>query len=73
MERDNDIQGKVLLRFMVDTAGAIQDIEVMRKVSPGLDKEAVRVVKLMPKWKPGTYYKKPVAVYYVLPVGFRLQ
>jgi len=73
LERDNDIQGKVVLRFMVDTAGLIQDIKVLKSVSPGINKEAVRVVKQMPKWKPATYHGKPVPVYYILPVGFRLQ
>jgi TonB family protein len=73
MERDNNIQGKVLLRFMVDTTGAIQDIKVVRAVSPGLDKEAIRVVKLMPKWRPATYKNKSVAVYYMVPVAFRIQ
>ena len=72
MERDNDIQGKPLLRFMVDTIGAIEDIQVVKKVSPGLDKEAVRVVKLMPLWRPAMYKNKPVPVYYVLPVKFYL-
>ena len=72
MERDNDIQGKVVLRFMIDTIGAIEDIQVVRKVSPGIDKEAVRVVKLMPQWKPAMYKNKPVPVYYVLPVKFYL-
>jgi TonB family protein len=73
MERDNNIQGKVLLRFMVDTTGAIQDIKVIGAVSPGLDKEAIKVVKLMPKWRPATYKNKPVAVYYMVPVAFRIQ
>jgi protein TonB len=73
MERDNDIQGKVLLRFMVDTTGVVQDIKVIRAVSFGLDKEAMRVVKLMPKWIPAMYKNKPVAVYYMLPIAFRIQ
>ena len=72
MERDNDIQGKVVLRLLVDETGEVGDIEILRHVSPGLDKEALRVVKALPKWKPATYNNKPVAVYYVLPVVFRL-
>ena len=72
MERDNDIQGKVIVRFLVDETGTVSDIEILRHVSPGFDKEAVRIVKALPKWKPATYNNKPVAVYYVLPVVFRL-
>ena len=72
MERDNDIQGKVVVRLLVDETGTVSDVEILRHVSPGFDKEAVRVVKALPKWKPATYNNKPVAVYYVLPVVFRL-
>jgi TonB family protein len=72
MERDNDIQGKVLLRFAVDEEGAVGDINIVRGVSPGLDSEAVRLVKLLPKFKPGLQQGKPVKVYFNLPVGFRL-
>ena len=72
MERDNDIQGKVVVRLLVDETGTVSDIEILRHASPGLDKEALRVVKALPKWKPATYNNKPVAVYYVLPVMFRL-
>lgn len=73
MERDNDIQGKVLLRFVVMEDGSVADVNVMRGVSPGLDKEAVRVVKMLPKFKPGRQQGKPVRVYFNLPVVFKLQ
>ena len=73
MERDNDIQGKVLLRFVVMEDGAVQDVTVLRGASPGLDKEAVRVVKTLPKFKPGKQQGKAVRVYFNLPVIFKLQ
>lgn len=72
MERDNDIQGKVLLRFVVMEDGSVDSVMVVRSVSPGLDKEAVRVVKLLPKFKPGKQQGKPVKVYFNLPIVFRL-
>jgi len=72
MERDNNIQGKVLLRFVILEDGSIENIVVARGVSPGLDKEAVRVVKLLPKFKPAKQRGKPVKVYFNLPVSFKL-
>jgi protein TonB len=73
MERDNDIQGRVMLRFVVLEDGSVSEVQVLRGVSPGLDKEAVRVVKSMPKFKPGRQQGKPVRVYYNLPFMFKLQ
>jgi len=73
MERDNDISGKVLLRFVVMEDGSVADVTVLRGTSPGLDKEAVRVVKTLPKFKPGRQQGKAVRVYFNLPVIFRLQ
>ncbi|MDB5283779.1 MAG: family metallopeptidase [Bacteroidota bacterium] len=71
-ERNKDIQGKVIVRFVVDIDGSVKDVVVVNSVSPGLDKEAVRVVKLLPKFKPGTQQGKPVMVYYNLPIKFSL-
>lgn len=72
MEKDNNIQGKVLLRFVVMEDGSVADVTVMRSISPGLDKEAVRVIKLLKGFVPGRQQGKPVRVYYNLPVIFRL-
>ena len=69
---DNNIQGKVVLRFVVEKDGSIGDVIVVRKVDPALDKEAVRVVKSMPKWKPGKQRGKAVRSYFTLPVAFTL-
>lgn len=52
-EMDNDIQGKVMTRFVVMEDGSVDSVTVVRGVSPGLDAEAVRVVRLLPKFKPG--------------------
>jgi protein TonB len=72
MERDNDIQGKVIVGFVVMEDGAIADVTIKRAVSPGLDKEASRVVRLLPKFKPGKQQGKAVRVNYVLPIVFKL-
>jgi TonB family protein len=73
MERDNDIQGIVSVGFMVDENGEMKDIQAIKAISPGLAKEAMRVVKLMPRWRPAIYGNKPVRVYYILPVEFKIQ
>jgi TonB family protein len=72
MERDNDIQGKVITRCVVMEDGRISDVNVIRGVSIGLDNEAVRLVKTLPKFIPGYQNGKPVRVYYNLPVVFKL-
>ena len=71
--QENGIQGRVIVQFVVEKDGSTAHIEVARGVDPALDKEAVRVVKEMPKWKPGKQRGKPVRTKYTLPVVFRLQ
>lgn len=71
--QENGIQGRVVCSFVVNRDGSIVDIQVMRGVDPSLDKEAVRVISEMPKWKPGEQRGKPVRVRFILPVQFRLQ
>jgi protein TonB len=74
VSRDNNSQGRALLKFTVNADGSIQDVEVMRSTGDiYLDKEAVRVVEAMPKWTPGRQSGKAVRVKFVLPVNFRLQ
>jgi protein TonB len=70
---EQGIQGRVVLRFVVKPDGSVDDVEVQKGLDPSLDKEAVRVVKKMPKWIPGKQNGNPVYVYYSLPVVFRLQ
>jgi len=65
-------QGRVVLRFVVNEFGAIEDIQVVRSLFASCDKEAIRVVKAMKAWKPGLVAGKPVKVYYTLPVTFMM-
>ena len=67
------IEGRVILQFIVDKKGRLSDIKVVKSVEPYLDAEAVRVVKSMPRWNPGMQNGKAVKVRYTLPVTFRLQ
>lgn len=71
--RDNGISGKIYVQFVVNKDGSITDVQVTRGVDALLDKEAVRVVQGMPKWKPGKQSGKPVRVSYSLLVNFILQ
>lgn len=72
--QENGIQGRVICQFTVNKDGAIVDVEVVRSGGDAsLDKEAVRVIKSMPKWKPGKQRGKAVRVKYTVPVNFRLQ
>ncbi len=70
---DNGIQGKVMVRFVVERDGSVSAVETYKSVDPALDKEAVRVVKTLPKWKPGRQQGKAVRTRYIVPVVFRLQ
>ena len=71
--QESGIQGRVIIQFVVNQDGSIVDPVVMRTVDPYLDKEALRVIMMMPKWKPGKQRGKPVRVKYTVPVTFRLQ
>ena len=70
---ENGIQGRVILKFIVEKNGKISNIKVLKSIDPFLDREAIRVVNSMPNWKPGIENGKYVRVEYVLPVTFRLQ
>jgi len=70
---DQGIQGRVILRFVVNSDGSISDVEVMRSIEKSCDNEAIRVIKLMPKWIPGKLGGVNVPVYYKLPIVYRLQ
>lgn len=71
--QENGTQGRVSVQFVVNKDGSIVDAKVLRGVDPYLDKEALRVINSMPKWKPGMQRGKPVRVKYTVPVMFRLQ
>ncbi len=70
---ENGIQGTVLLQFVVQKDGSIGEVKVVRSKDPDLDREAVRVVKGMPKFIPGRMNGQPVNVWFTLPVKFKLQ
>ncbi len=71
--QENGIQGRVITNFVVERDGSITDVQVVRGVDPSLDKEAIRVIQSMPKWKAGRQRGSAVRVRFTLPVVFRLQ
>ena len=68
--QENGVQGRVTVSFVVETDGSITDVKVARSVDPFLDREAMRIVKAMPKWTPGKKDGKPVRVKYTVPMVF---
>ena len=70
--RNNRIQGTVFVTFVVEKDGSITDVKTLRGVAPSLDEESIRVVKAMPKWKPGILKGEPVRVQFNLPLRFVL-
>ncbi len=73
MAQEAGTQGRVTIQFVVNKDGSIVDVKVLRGVDPYLDKEAVRVVSSMPKWKPGRQRGKPVRCKFTVPVTFKFQ
>lgn len=72
-EKEAEITGKVLIRFVIEKDGSVSNIEVLKKVSPGIDKEAKRLVSLTSgMWIAGKVYNKPVRSYFNIPVNFSL-
>ena len=69
----NNVEGRVVLQFVVKKDGQIGEVKIARSVDPELDAEALRVVKSMPNFIPGRQDGKPVAVWYTLPISFKLQ
>lgn len=67
------IQGRVVVSFIVEKDGSVSNVKVLRGKDPDLDKEAVRVVRSMPRWQPGKMNGTPVRVTYMLPLNFKLQ
>ena len=70
--RTKKIEGLVVVNFIVDEEGKLSNIKVIKSVSPELDREAMRMVKAMPQWKPGKHQGKEVKVNMNLPVKFKL-
>ena len=73
MAAENNVQGKVILQFVIEKDGRVGEVKLARSVDKDLDKEAIRVVKSLPKFSPGRQNGQPVRVWYTLPVSFRLQ
>ena len=73
MAKENDIQGTVYVRFVVDEKGKVTNVELLRGVDPLLDKEALRVVNSLPNWKPGKKRGKAVKVSHSVPIKFALK
>jgi len=71
--REKNREGRVVVKFIVNEDGSIADCEVLKGINKECDREALRVVRHMPPWKPGTKDGKPVKVYYKLPVVFKLR
>jgi protein TonB len=70
--KENGMQGRVVLQFVIEKDGSVADVKVLRGAHPSLDAEAVRVVSLSPKWTPGKMNGKAVRVTYTFPVIFML-
>jgi protein TonB len=70
---ENGVQGRVLVTFVVERDGSITDVKVVKSIDPSLDAEAKRVIRSMPRWKPGKQNGSAVRVKYTVPVTFRLQ
>ena len=70
--KDKEIAGRVFVSFVVEKDGSVDEVKVMRGIGGGCDEEVVRVVKAMPKWKPGKQEGKPVRVNYMMPFNFKL-
>ena len=73
MAAENNVQGRVVVQFVVDKTGKVGEVRVVRSVDKDLDKEAVRVCKSLPKFTPGRQNGQAVSVWYTLPVTFKLQ
>lgn len=69
---DGQIEGRVVLQFVVDKAGKVGNTRVVRSIDPALDQAAIDVVRALPDWKPGMQDGQPVNVRYTLPVNFKL-
>lgn len=71
--QENGIQGRVYIQFVINQNGEVTNADILRGVDPSLDREALRVVEAMPKWKPGKQRNRPVRVSYTVPINFVLQ
>lgn len=71
--RENGVEGTVVIRFVVDETGKVKEPEILRDIGAGCGAEAMRVVNMMPEWRPGQQRGRKVPVYFNLPVKFKLE
>jgi len=71
--QEKNIEGRVYVGFVVNKEGSVEEVKLMRGVSPSIDAEALRVVSEMPKWKPGSYQKEPISMNFTVPINFALK
>lgn len=71
--QQNDVQGRVIVKFVVEKDGSVSQAQILKGVDKDLDKEALRVVNKMPKWQAGKNNGVSVRSYFTLPVNFKLQ
>jgi protein TonB len=71
--KENNIQGRVIVRFCVTSKGGVSQVSILKGVDPELDAEAIRVVNTLPAFKPGKQGGKPVPVWYMVPITFTLK
>jgi protein TonB len=71
--KENNIQGKVIVKFCVTPKGGVDQVSILKGVDPELDKEAIRVVNTLPAFKPGKQGGKPVPVWFIVPINFQIK
>lgn len=71
--RENEIQGRVFVGFIVEEDGSVSNVKILRGIGYGCDEEAIRLVNSLPKFKPGKQRGKPIRVHYTLPIVFKLK
>jgi len=71
--KEKKIEGKVFVEFIIEKDGSVTHVKILKSVDPELDEEAVRIVKMMPKWIPGEQMGKPIRTCYQIPIRFTLQ
>jgi protein TonB len=72
LAKENNVSGKVFVYFVVGTDGKVCSVSVAKSVNPDLDKEAIRVISMLPDWTPGKKGEKPVPVSFIIPINFKL-
>ncbi len=72
IDKENNVTGRVVTQFTIDTLGFVRDVEITKSVSPTIDAEAIRVISSLPQWKPATQNGKPVNLRMTLPITFSI-